>query len=237
MPRQRYEPVILADTSRLTFPERLEYQKLGIMADDLPTIYLNNRMEKTGYESVLGLFLEKVSRKKKEELDAGVEQRLAQNNPRPQNEPEMLLFGVTRRPVVDLNEEFELTIAHSYTLKRVMAKYLSIRLGVPVYSPALLLQHPHHPFMLAKPDYVAVFPDPDTGELNRLVNVKCKTATYWKLEELKKQIPTEHELLCRHEMAVANLDETILAYLCDNNEGGFVLYHLDRDYPPPDLPA
>lgn len=230
MPRQRYEPVILADTSRLTFPERLEYQKLGIMADDLPTIYLNNRMEKTGYESVLGLFLEKVSRKKKEELDAGVEQRLAQNNPRPQNEPEMLLFGVTRRPVVDLNEEFELTIAHSYTLKRVMAKYLSIRLGVPVYSPALLLQHPHHPFMLAKPDYVAVFPDPDTGELNRLVNVKCKTATYWKLEELKKQIPTEHELLCRHEMAVANLDETILAYLCDNNEGGFVLYHLDRDY-------
>ena len=61
MPRQRYEPVILADTSRLTFPERLEYQKLGIMADDLPTIYLNNRMEKTGYESVLGLFLEKVS--------------------------------------------------------------------------------------------------------------------------------------------------------------------------------
>lgn len=141
----------------------------------------------------------------------------------------MTLFGVERRPVIDVNEEFELTIAHSYTLKRVIAKYLSVRLGVPVYSPSLLLQHPYHPYMLAKPDFIAVFPDPETGELNRLVNVKCKAATYWKLEELKSQIQVEHELLCRHEMAVADLDETILAYLCDNNEGGFVLYHLDRD--------
>ena len=30
-------------------------------------------------------------------------------------------------------------------------------------------------------------------------------------------------------MAVANIDEAILAYLCDNNEGGVVLYRLDRD--------
>jgi len=230
MPRQRYEPVVLADTSRLTFAERLEYQKHGVMAEDLPTIYLNNRMEKTEYDSVLGLFLEKVSRKPKEELDAAVRQRIAANAPRPQNGPEMTLFGVNRRPVIDLNDEFELTVAHSYTLKRVMAKYLSIRLGVPVYSPSLLLQHPHHPFMLAKPDYIAVFPDPDTGEMCRFVNVKCKTATHWKLDDLQREIPAGHELLCRHEMAVANLDETILAYLCDNNEGGFVLYHLDRDY-------
>ena len=229
MPRQKAEPVILADTSRLTFPERLEYQKLGIMADDLPTIYLNNRMEKAEYDSVLGLFLEKVSRKSKEELDAAVRERLAKGEGWPRTEPEIALFGINRRPVIDVNEDFELTIAHSYTLKRVIAKYLSIRLGVPVYSPSLLLQHPHHPYLLAKPDFIAVFPDPDTGELNRLVNVKCKTATFWKLEELKNQIPVEHELLCRHEMAVAGLDETILAYLCDNNEGGFVLYHLDRE--------
>lgn len=229
MQRQKNEPVVLADTSRLTFPERLEYQKLGIMADDLPIIHLNNRMEKAEYESVLGLFLEKVSRKTKEELDEAVRLRIANNEERPRPGPEMALFGVKRRPVIDVNEDFELTIAHSYTLKRVMAKYLSVRLGVPVYSPSLLLQHPHHPYMLAKPDFIAVFPDPDTGELNRLVNVKCKTATFWKLEELKTQIPMEHELLCRHEMAVTGLDETILAYLCDNNEGGFVLYHLDRE--------
>ena len=229
MPRQKTEPVVLADTSRLTFRERLECQKLGIMADDLPTIYLNNRMEKAEYDSVLGLFLEKMSRRPKAELDEEVQARLASNQGWPKPGPEMTLFGVERRPVIDVNEEFELTIAHSYTLKRVIAKYLSVRLGVPVYSPSLLLQHPHHPYMLAKPDFIAVFPDPETGELNRLVNVKCKTATYWKLEELKNQIPVEHELLCRHEMAVADLDETILAYLCDNNEGGFVLYHLDRN--------
>ena len=229
MPRQKTEPVVLADTSRLTFSERLEYQKLGIMADDLPTIYLNDRMEKAEYDSVLGLFLEKMSRRPKSELDGEVQARLANNQGWPKPGPEMTLFGVERRPVIDVNEEFELTIAHSYTLKRVIAKYLSVRLGVPVYSPSLLLQHPYHPYMLAKPDFIAVFPDLETGELNRLVNVKCKTATYWKLEELKNQIPVEHELLCRHEMAVADLDETILAYLCDNNEGGFVLYHLDRD--------
>lgn len=230
MPRQKYEPVILADTSRLTFPERLEYQKLGVMSDDLPTIYLNNRMEKTEYASVLGLFLEKTSHKTKAELDEMVQARIDTNIPRILVEPEMTIFGAKRRPVIDLNEEFNLTIAHSYTLKRVIAKYLSVRLGTPIYSPSLLLQHPYHPFMLAKLDYIAVFPDPETGELNRMVNVKCKTATCWKLEELQKQIPAEHELICRHEMAVANLDETILVYLCDNNEGGLVLYHLDRDY-------
>lgn len=229
MLKPRFEPAVLADVSRLTFAERLEYQKLGIMADDLPVIYLNDRMEKAEYDSVLGLFQEKVSRKSKEELDQAVQERLARSEGWPKAEPELELFGTKRRPVIDLNENFDLTIAHSYTLKRVMAKYLSIRLGVPVYSPSLILQHPHYPYLLAKPDFIAVFPDQDTGELTRLVNVKCKTATYWKLEELKKQIPMEHELLCRHEMAVANLDETILAYLCDNNEGGFLLYHLDRD--------
>ena len=61
MPKTQYQPVILTHTSRLTFEERLEYQKLGIMADELPTIYLNNRMEKTEYSSVLGLFLEKAA--------------------------------------------------------------------------------------------------------------------------------------------------------------------------------
>ena len=57
MLKPRFEPAVLADVSRLTFAERLEYQKLGIMADDLPVIYLNDRMEKAEYDSVLGLFV------------------------------------------------------------------------------------------------------------------------------------------------------------------------------------
>ena len=107
MPRQKTEPVVLADTSRLTFRERLECQKLGIMADDLPTIYLNNRMEKAEYDSVLGLFLEKMSRRPKAELDEEVQARLASNQGWPKPGPEMTLFGVERRPVIDVNEEFE----------------------------------------------------------------------------------------------------------------------------------
>lgn|GEM_PF-2089132 len=227
--RQKYEPLVLADTTRLTFAERLEYQKLGIMADELPTIYQNNQMEKTEYNSVLGLFLEKMSRRSKAELDEAVQTRLKRNEKRVPIEPELPIFGVNRRPLIDVGEDFELSVAHSYTLKWVIAKYLSTRLGAPVYSPSLLLQHPHHPYMLARPDFVAVFPDSDTGELNRMVNVKCKTATHWKLEDLKEELPLEHELHCRQEMAVANLDETIIVYLCDNNEGGIALYHLDRD--------
>lgn len=230
MPRTAYEPIPLADTSRLTFPERLEYQKLGIMADELPTIYLNNRMEKTEYESVLGLFLEKMSRQEKGELDQAVARRISERPDREPTFPELHLFGADRRPVINVDEEFNLTTAYGYTLKRVMAKYLSCRLGVPIYSVPLLLQHPHHPYLLAKLDFVAVLPDPDTGELCRLMNIACRTATHWKLDELKTKMPPEHELRCRHEMAVANLDETIAVYLCDNNEGGVVSYHLSRDY-------
>lgn len=230
MPKARYDAVPLVDTSRLTFSERLEYQKLGIMAEELPTIYQNDRMEEVEYNSVLGLFLEKTGRKTKEELDQEVEKRREEGPAYPPIEPEATLFGVSRRPVVDVNEDFQLTIAHSYTLKTVLAKYLSARFGVPIYRNTLILQHPHHPFLMARPDFIALFPDPETGELDRQVLVKCKTASHWKLEEIKNQVPAEHELLCRCEMAVANIDEAILAFLCDNNEGGVVLYRLDRDH-------
>ena len=224
-----YEPVILADTSSLTFPERLEYHKLGIMADELPTVYMNNRMEKTEYDSVLGLFIEKMSRKSKDELDNMVADRISTKDKYEPTEPEMFLFGANRRPVITPGEEYNLTAAYSYTLKRVIARYLSCRLGVPIYSLSLILQHPHYPYMLAKPDFIALFPDPETAELTRTVNVVCKTATHWKFDELKSQMPVEHELRCRHEMAVTNIDETIVVYLCDNNEGGVVLYRLSRD--------
>lgn len=230
MPRLSYEPVPFADTSRLTFSERLEYQKLGIMADELPTIVLNNRMEKTEYNSVLGLFLEKAARRPKEELDAAVAKRLSEHPEREPTFPELYLFGADRRPVINVDEDFSLTTACGYTLKRIIAKYLSCRLGVPIYSVPLILQHPHYPYLLAKLDFVAVFPDPDTGELNRMVNVQCHTATHWKLAELQSKMPAEHELRCRQEMAVANLDESIVVYLCDNNEGGVVTYRVSRDY-------
>lgn len=229
MPK-RYDATPFVDTSRLTFSERLEYQKLGIMAEELPTIYQNDQMKEVEYNSVLGLFLEKAGRRPKEELDREVEKRREEGPAYPPIEPETTLFGVSRRPVVDVNEDFQLTIAHSYTLKMVLAKYLSVRFGVPIYKNTLILQHPHHPYLMARPDFIALFPDPETGELDRRVLVKCKAASHWKLEEIKAQVPTEHELLCRCEMAVTGLDEAILAYLCDNNEGGVILYRLDRDY-------
>ena len=230
MPKARYEALPLVDTSKLTFSERLEYQKLGIMAEELPTIYQNDQMKEVEYNSVLGLFLEKAGRKAKEELDRAVEKRREEGPAYPPIEPEATLFGVSRRPVVDVNEDFQVTVAHSYTLKTVLAKYLSVRFGVPIYRNTLILRHPHHPYLMARPDFIALFPDPETGELDRRVLVKCKAASHWRLEEIRAQIPAEQELLCRCEMAVANIDEAVLAFLCDNNEGGVVLYRLDRDY-------
>ena len=230
MPKTQYQPVILTHTSRLTFEERLEYQKLGIMADELPTIYLNNRMEKTEYSSVLGLFLEKAARRPKEVLDEAVECRRKEQPGRPLIEPELPIFGRPLRPVADLNEEFSLTAAYGYTLKRVIAKHLSIRFGAPVYPVPMLLQHPHFPYLLAKPDFVAVFPDPETGELSQKVLLKCRTASHWKEDALRQEIPVEHELSARQELAVTNLDECIVAYLCDNNESSLLLYRVSRDY-------
>lgn len=163
MPKARYDAVPLVDTSRLTFSERLEYQKLGIMAEELPAIYQNDQMEEVEYNSVLGLFLEKTGRKSKEELDREVEQRREEGPAYPPIEPEATLFGVSRRPVVDVNEDFQLTIAHSYTLKTVLAKYLSVRFGVPIYKNTLILQHPppslpHGPAGLYRP-----VPEPGNG--------------------------------------------------------------------------
>jgi predicted phage-related endonuclease len=144
--------------------------------------------------------------------------------------PELSLFGELRQPVIDPDADFNLTTEYGNTLEIVMGKYLSTRLGVPVYRVPLMLQHPHYPFLFANLDFVAVFPDPETGELCNVVNVQCKTATHWKLDEIKEQIPIAHEIQCRQEMCVANLDESIIIYLCDNNEGGIVSYRVPRDY-------
>ena len=53
MPRARYDAIPFVDTSKLTFSERQEYQKLGIMAEELPTIYQNDQREEVEYDSVL----------------------------------------------------------------------------------------------------------------------------------------------------------------------------------------
>ena len=222
--KQSYEPIPFVDASNLTREEWLEYRKHGIGASDIPVIF-----EKAEYNSVLGLFLEKVSRRPKEELDRKVVQRLAANRAE-LIDPELILFGEKRRPVIDPGVAFNLTTEYGHALEIVMGKYLSTRLGVPVYKIPAILQHPHYPFMFANLDFVAVFPDLATGELCNVVNVQCKTATHWKLDEIKEQIPPAHELQCRHEMCVANLDETIIIYLCDNNEGGVVSYRIPRDY-------
>lgn len=229
MPKRAYEPILLTDTSRLLYDERQEYRKLGLGHYDAATIFLDNTMEKAGYNSVLGVFLDKVSRRPKEELDGMVEQRISENHVREPNIPELFLFGRNRTPIIRFDEDYNLTSGHGYALGTVMAKYLSCRLGVPVYKIPAILQHPDYPFMIASLDYIAVFLNPETGEFDRPVNIQCRTATHWKLNELQEKIPVAHDISCRHQMCVANLDETIIIYLCDNNEGGVVLYKVPRN--------
>ncbi len=93
--KQSYEPIPFVDASNLTREEWLEYRKHGIGASDIPVIF-----EMAEYNSVLGLFLEKVSRRPKEELDRKVVQRLAANRAE-LIDPELILFGEKRRPVID----------------------------------------------------------------------------------------------------------------------------------------
>jgi len=229
VPKKAYEPTQLVDTSRLLYDERQEYRKLGLGQNDAATIFLNDTMEKAGYNSVLGLFLEKVSRSSLEDLNTMVEKRIAEKPERELTVPDLPLFGVNRRPLINFDEDYNLTSGHGYALNTVMAKYLSCRLGVPVYKIPAILQHPQYPFMITSLDFVAVFCNPETGEFDRPVNIQCRTATHWKLDELKGQIPAAHDISCRHQMCVANLDETIIIYLCDNNEDGVVLYKVPRN--------
>ena len=230
MPETAYNPILLADTSRLTFEEKLEYRKLGLGYSDAATIMLSDTLEKAGYNSVLGLFLDKVSRQSRAELDAVVEKRIKENRPRDTG-LDMELFGAMRRPVIDPGVDYSLRAGYSHGLKKAMACYLSCRLGIPVYNVPVILQHPDYPFMITELDFVAVFWDSETGELNRPVNVRCSPASHWKLNELEASIPPAHELECRHQMCVSGLDETILIYLCDNNEGGVVLYKIPHSKP------
>lgn len=73
-------------------------------------------------------------------------------------------------------------------------------------------------------------PDRKTGELNRLVIIECKTASWWKKDDWEKGVPYAYELQCRQAMCVMNVDEVIIVCLYDNNEGGAVVYSIMRDY-------
>lgn len=106
------------------------------------------------------------------------------------------------------------------------ARYLSCHLGAPVFPVPELMQHPQYPFLIAKLDFVAVLLNPETGEFDNPVNIHCRTDTNWNLSRLQEEIPAQHDLYCRAQMLVSGLKETILIYLCDNNEGGVVLYRI-----------
>lgn len=225
---EEYKPNLLVDTSKLLFEERLEYYKLGLNPHDITTIFLDDSSQESGYTSVLGLFLEKMSRRPKEELDKMVEERIQEKRGKPLKEPELFLFGKNRRPVIDYGEDFNLSSAHRRALEYTMARYLSCRLGIPIFPVPELMQHPEYPFLIAKLDFVAVVMNPESGEFDYPVNVQCRTDTYWNLNKLQEEVPLAHDLNCRVQMAVSGLDETILIYLCDNNEGGVVFYRIPR---------
>jgi predicted phage-related endonuclease len=228
MPNETYKPAILVNTAPLLHEERLEYYKLGLGPHDVTTIFLDDSSQQTGYSSVLGIFLDKISRKAKEDLDKMVEERLKEGRKKEPAEPEMFLFGQNRRPLMDCTEEFNLVSGHRRALEYTIAKYLSCRLKMPVYPVPELMQHPQHPFLIAKLDFVAVMMNPDTGEFDHPVNLQCRTDTHWNLDKLKEEIPPAHDIFCRAQMAVSGLDETILIYLCDNNEGATVIYRIPR---------
>lgn len=223
-----YEPILLTDTSKLLHEERLEYFKLGLGPRDLATICLDDASQKTGYTSVLGLFLEKVSRRSKDELDAQVEKRVMEKRSKPPVEPELFLFGKNRRPIIDYSSEYNYSAAHRRALEYAMARHLSCRLGAPVYPISELMQHPEYPFLIAKLDFVAVLLNPETGEFDHPVNLQFRTDYYWNKTSLEEEIPLAHELECRTQMLVSGLEETFLLYACDKGEDSIVSCHIPR---------
>ena len=222
MPIKRYEPIPFVDTAGLTRDEWLEYRKHGFGASDIPVVF-----EQSEYKSVLALFHEKVSRRSKAELDLMVAQRKereAEEGPLPPP-----LFG-TQELIIDPSSDFNLPAECGLALEPVIAKYLSVKLGIPVYKDTVMYQHPHYPFLLVSLDYMAICPDPITGEMCRRVIVECKNTSHWKEDDISFGPTYAHVLQCRAQMAVMNADEVIIVYLCDNNDGGFHAYRIYRDY-------
>ena len=222
MPDERYRPVPVVDTAGLTREEWLEYRKHGFGASDMPVV-----MEQSEYKSVLALFQEKVSRRPFAELEKMVAERREREGK--DGPPPPPMYG-TQPLIIDPGAEFNLPAECGNALEPVIGKFLSIKMGVPVYKDTTMYRHPHYPFLLVDLDYMAICPDPVTCELNRRVIVECKTVTSWKEKDVAFAPLYPHIIQCRAEMAVMNIDEAIIVYLCDNNEGSFYAYRIYRDY-------
>ena len=219
---EQYSPIPFVDTAGLTRDEWLEYRKHGFGASDIPVV-----MEQSEYKSVLALFHEKVSRRPKAELDQMVSER--REREAEEGPPLPPLFG-TQELIIDPGAEFNLPAECGLALEPVIAKHLSCKMGVPVYKDTIMYQHPHYPFLMATLDYMAICPDPRTGELCRRVIVECKNVTRWKEDDIAFGPLYRHIIQARAQMAVMNADEVIIPYLCDNNDGGFYAYRVYRDY-------
>ena len=222
MPNEQYEPIPFVDTAGLTREEWLEYRKHGFGASDMSVV-----MEQSEYKSVLALFHEKVSRRPIGELKNTVALRKARELE--EGPPPPPMFG-NQEVVIDPGAEFNLPAECGRALEPVIGKYLSVKMGVPVYKDTMMYQHPHYPFLLVSLDYMAICPDPLTGDLNRRVIVECKTVTHWKEDDVAFGPLYHHIIQCRAEMCVMNADEAIIVYLCDNNDGSFYAYRIYRDY-------
>ena len=219
-----YTPVPFVDTAGLTRAEWLEYRKHGVGGSDLPVL-----METSEYKSVLALYQEKYSRKPLEELQSLVEQRI--NSGKERVEVKTLLSeGHYGDPIIDPDDNFNLTTEAGHALEPVIAKYISTQLGFPVYKDTMMYRHPEYPFMILNLDYIMLAPDRNTGELNRLVIIECKTASWWKKDDWEDGIPYNYELQCRHAMCVMNVNEVIIICLYDNNENGVAIYSITRDF-------
>ena len=221
MQYESYNPVPFVDTADLTRNEWLEYRKHGFGASDMPIV-----MEQSEYKSVLALFREKVSRRPTQELELMVSERKKQEF---DNGKVLPIFG-DQELIIDPNEAFHLPAECGRALEPVMAKYLSCKLGIPVYKDTMMYRHPLYPFLLVNLDFMAICPDPITGEMNRRVIIECKNITHWKSDDISFGPLHHHTIQCRAEMAVMNADEAIIVYLCDNNDGGFHAFRIYRDY-------
>ena len=216
------KPNILVNTENLTREEWLEFRKHGIGASDLSVL-----MEANEYRSVLSLYEEKRSRKPIKELNTLVKARLESPE---QNEPRSGLWHPDYgEPIIDPNADFSLSKEIGHALEPVIAKYLSCRLGFPVYRDYNIYCHADYPYILVNLDFMMLVPD-DNGELNRLVIIECKTASYWKKDDWDEGVPYAYELQCRQAMCVMDVNEVIIICLFDNNEGGIITYKITRNY-------
>lgn len=213
----------MADMVGLTWEERLEYRRHGLLPADLPVL-----MEASEYKSVLALFEEKSERKPLELLrhEAKARKKQSKGKVRYRN---VFYKDQFCQPVIDPDADFSLSAGIRGADKLSIARHLSISLGFPVYREHILYRHPEYPFLLASPEFIMVATNPVTGEMKTIL-LELHTTTYWKREEWEAGVPHPYELRCRQAMCVMNVDEAIIACLYDNNEGGIATYRIARDY-------